>query len=131
MEIGLVTFLVKDYDEAVAFFCDCLGFDLLEDVKLSDDKRWVRVAPQGAEAAGAALLLAKASTPGQHQGVGRQAGGRVAYFLYTESFDETYAAFSEKGVRFCETPRQEAYGKVAVFEDLYGNKWDLLEKAKR
>ena len=127
MQLALVTFLVRDYDEAIAFFCGQLGFALVEDTVLSEDKRWVRVAPKGA--AGATLLLAKAATPEQDAAVGRQTGGRVGFFLNTDDFDATYDLFVNNNVCFCEAPRMEPYGKVAVFEDLYGNLWDLIEPA--
>lgn len=127
MQLALVTYLVRDYDEAVAFFCGQLGFALIEDTVMSQDKRWVRVSPKGD--AGATLLLAKAATPEQQAAIGRQAGGRVAFFLNTDDFDETHALFVKNNVRFREAPRMEAYGKVAVFEDLYGNPWDLIEPA--
>ena len=127
MQLALVTFLVRDYDEAIAFFCGQLGFALVEDTVLSEDKRWVRVAPKGA--AGATLLLAKAATPEQDAAVGRQAGGRVGFFLSTDDFDATYDLFVNNNVCFREAPRMEPYGKVAVFEDLYGNLWDLIEPA--
>ena len=127
MQLALVTFLVRDYDEAIAFFCGQLGFALIEDTVLSEDKRWVRVAPKGA--AGATLLLAKAATPEQDAAIGRQTGGRVGFFLNTDDFDATYGLFLKNNVRFQEAPRMEPYGKVAVFEDLYGNLWDLIEPA--
>lgn len=128
MQLALATFLVRDYDEAIAFFCGQLGFELIEDTVLSDEKRWVCVAPQGAKGAGGTLLLAKVSTPEQEAVVGRQTGGRVGFFLHTDDFDETYALFHKNNVHFCEEPRSEPYGKVVVFEDLYGNKWDLIEQ---
>jgi catechol 2,3-dioxygenase-like lactoylglutathione lyase family enzyme len=121
--IGAVTLLVRDYDEAIAFYVGALGFELLEDMALSAHKRWVRVAPQGG---GVALLLAKASTPEQVARIGDQTGGRVGFFLHTDDFARDLAAFLAKGVRFLEEPRSESYGKVAVFCDLYGNKWDLI-----
>ena len=127
MQLALVTFLVRDYDEAIAFFCGQLGFALVEDTVLSEDKRWVRVAPKGA--AGATLLLAKAATPEQDGAIGRQTGGRVGFFLNTDDFDATYGLFLKNNVRFREAPRIEPYGRVAVFEDLYGNLWDLIEPA--
>lgn len=127
MQLALVTFLVRDYDEAIAFFCGQLGFALVEDTVLSEDKRWLRVAPKGA--AGATLLLAKAATLEQDAAVGRQTGGRVGFFLNTDDFDATYGLFLKNNVRFREAPRMEPYGKVAVFEDLYGNLWDLIEPA--
>jgi catechol 2,3-dioxygenase-like lactoylglutathione lyase family enzyme len=120
-----VSLLVRDYDEAVAFFTGALGFHLREDTPLGGGKRWVVVAPEG----GAALLLARAATPEQEAAVGRQAGGRVGFFLHTDDFQRDYHAFRARGVRFREAPRKEAYGTVAVFEDLYGNSWDLLQPA--
>ncbi|MBT9447404.1 MAG: VOC family protein [Hyphomonadaceae bacterium] len=121
--IGAFTLLVRDYDEAIAFYVGALGFTLLEDTALSADKRWVRVAPNGG---GVALLLAKASTPEQIARIGDQTGGRVGFFLHTDDFARDHAAFVAKGVRFLEEPRSESYGKVAVFSDLYGAKWDLI-----
>ena len=124
LRIATLSLVVRDYDEAVSFYVDKLGFDLLEDTRLSDTKRWVRVAPKGA---GAALLLARADGARQSDAIGKQAGGRVFLFLETDNFEETYQAFRQNGVSFCETPRDETYGKVVVFEDLYGNRWDLIE----
>lgn len=121
--IGAVTLLVRDYDEAIAFFVGALGFDLLEDAELNALKRWVRVAPKGG---GVALLLAKASTPEQVARIGDQTGGRVGFFLHTDDFGRDHAAFVANGVAFLEAPRKENYGRVAVFADLYGNKWDLI-----
>ena len=121
--LGSVTFLVRDYDEAIAWFTGVLGFVLIEDAALDEGKRWVRVAPS---ADGAALLLARASTPEQAAAVGRQGGGRVFLFLHTDDFARDHALYSARGVRFIEAPRREAYGEVAVFEDVYGNRWDLL-----
>jgi catechol 2,3-dioxygenase-like lactoylglutathione lyase family enzyme len=122
--ISAITLLVADYNAAIAFFVDSLGFALIEDTTLSEDKRWVRVAPKGG---GVCLLLAKASTPEQIARIGDQTGGRVGFFLHTENFDVDYAAMSAKGVRFREAPRTESYGKVVVFEDCSGNVWDLIE----
>lgn len=122
-----VTFLVRDYDEAIEFFTEKLGFKLIEDTALGDGKRWVLVSPQGA--AGTNLLLAKAATPEQVARIGDQAGGRVFLFLYTDDFRRDHRAMQSRRVKFLETPREEAYGTVAVFEDLYGNKWDLLQPA--
>ncbi len=121
--LALSTFLVRDYDEAIAFFVQKLGFALIEDSPREDGKRWVVVAPGGA----AALLLAKAVGERQTSRIGDQAGGRVSFFLYTDDFSRDHRAMAEKGVRFVETPRKEPYGTVAVFEDLYGNRWDLLQ----
>ena len=123
--IGNVTFLIRDYDEAIAFFTRALRFDLLEDSPMGDGKRWVRVAPPGSS--GPALLLARASTPEQEAQIGNQAGGRVFLFLQTDDFQRDYTEMVERGVKFFEEPRTEAYGTVAVFADLYGNKWDLLQ----
>jgi catechol 2,3-dioxygenase-like lactoylglutathione lyase family enzyme len=116
---------VHDYDEALAFFVGRLGFRVLEDTPLTPTKRWVVVAPDGAR--DAALLLARAVGPEQQAAVGRQGGGRVFLFLHTDDFARDYAAFQARGVRFVEAPRVEAYGRVVVFEDLYGNRWDLIE----
>ncbi len=124
-QIGAVTFLVRDYDEAIAFFTQALRFSLVEDSALGDGKRWVLVAPPGG--AGVRLLLARAANPEQLAAVGRQAGGRVFLFLHTDDFARDHQAMKQHGVRFAEEPRHEAYGTVAVFEDLYGNKWDLLQ----
>ncbi|HQV30413.1 MAG TPA: VOC family protein [Calditrichia bacterium] len=124
--IGAVTFVVRDYDEAIAYFRDKLFFELREDTPLEPGKRWVLVAPQGGGQN--ALLLAKAATESQVAAVGKQTGGRVAFFLHTDSFYRDYERMSSAGVNFLEKPRHESYGIVAVFEDLYGNKWDLVEK---
>ena len=124
--LAAVTLVVRDYDEAIAWFTRVLGYTLLEDTPLNDTKRWVRVAPsQG----GTALLLAKAANDGQSAHVGDQTGGRVAFFLDTDDFARDHAAFLSRGVTFVEPPRDEAYGKVAVFTDLYGNRWDLVERS--
>ncbi|UNK50931.1 VOC family protein [Lysobacter sp. S4-A87] len=122
--IANVTLVVRDYDEAIAFYTGALGFALLDDIDLGDGKRWVRVAPQGAQTA---LLLAQASDDSQRAHVGNQTGGRVGFFLHTDDFLRDHAAMLAHGVTFLEAPRFEAYGTVAVFEDLYGNRWDLLE----
>jgi catechol 2,3-dioxygenase-like lactoylglutathione lyase family enzyme len=124
MKIATLSYLVRDYDEAISWFVGVLGFELVEDTAISDAKRWVVVAPRGA--AGGALLLAKAADDAQRAAIGRQAGGRVFLFLETGDFDRDFAAMRERGVRFLEEPRSESYGKVAVFEDLYGTKWDLI-----
>jgi catechol 2,3-dioxygenase-like lactoylglutathione lyase family enzyme len=123
--IGSITLLVRDYDEAIAYYTHALGFELLEDTPLGNGKRWVRVAPAGTNET--ALLLAQASTQEQAAQVGSQAGGRVGFFLHTDDFHSDHAAMTARGVRFLEAPRSEPYGTVAVFEDLYGNRWDLLE----
>jgi catechol 2,3-dioxygenase-like lactoylglutathione lyase family enzyme len=125
--LATVTYVVHDYDEAIAWFTKALGFQLLEDVDQGEGKRWVVVAPPSAK--GAKLLLAKAATAEQEKAIGNAAGGRVAFFLHTDGFDADHAQMLAAGVRFRETPRSEAYGKVAVFEDLYGNGWDLIGPA--
>ena len=122
--LAMLALVVRDYDEAIAWYTGVLGFDLLEDTALGGGKRWVRVAPRGG--AGAALLLARATTPAQEAAIGAQAGGRVFLFLETDDFARDHAAFTAGGARFVEAPRHEAYGTVAVFEDLYGNRWDLV-----
>ena len=123
--LGQLTFLVHDYDDAIGFFVDALGFTLLEDADLGNGKRWVRVAPAGATETG--LLLARAVDDAQRAAVGRQGGGRVAFFLHTDDFARDHARMTAAGVRFREPPRAEPYGTVAVFDDLYGNGWDLIQ----
>lgn len=125
LSLGAVTLLVRDYDEAIAWYVDRAGFVLVEDTDLGAGKRWVTVAPS---TDGPRLLLARASGPEQEARVGDQTGGRVMLFLHTDAFDADHARMMAAGVRFLEEPRREPYGSVAVFEDLYGNKWDLLEK---
>jgi catechol 2,3-dioxygenase-like lactoylglutathione lyase family enzyme len=122
--IGAVTLLVQDYDEAIAFYGGSLGFTVVEDASLGGGKRWVLLAP--GDSGGARILLAKAKNDEEKAAVGRQAGGRVFLFLHTDDFARDHAEMLRRGVKFCEEPRQEEYGTVAVFEDLYGNKWDLL-----
>lgn len=120
-----VALVVRDYDEAIEYYTRALGFQLLEDVSMGA-KRWVRVAPSGSD--GLALLLARAATPEQERRIGNQTGGRVFLFLETDDFPRDHAAFTRRGVKFLEPPRDEPYGTVAVFEDLYGNKWDLIQR---
>ena len=117
--------LVRDYDEAIAYYVDVLGFVLDEDRDMGGGKRWVRVTPQGS--AGASFLLARASSEAQAARVGDQTGGRVFLFLHTDDFAGDYERYKARGVRFVEEPRHEAYGSVVVFEDLYGNRWDLIQ----
>lgn len=126
MHLGALSLLVADYDAAIAWFTGSLGFSLVEDTDIGGGKRWVKVAPPGGQTA---MILAKASTPDQAAQIGRQGGGRVWLFLHTDDFARDHAAMSAAGVRFLETPRSEAYGQVAVFEDLCGNRWDLIETA--
>jgi catechol 2,3-dioxygenase-like lactoylglutathione lyase family enzyme len=120
-----VAFLVREYDEAISWFKECLRFQLLEDLDMGGGKRWVVVGPAGHEQP--SLLLARAATPEQAQAVGHQSGGRVFLFLHTDSFSRDYEHMKSCGVTFTEEPRDEPYGKVVVFKDLYGNKWDLIE----
>ena len=126
MHLGAISLLVADYDAAIAWFTGALGFDLVEDTDMGGGKRWVKVAPSSGQTA---MILAKASTPDQVAQIGKQGGGRVWLFLNTADFARDHAAMSGAGVRFLEEPRHEAYGWVAVFEDLSGNRWDLIETA--
>ncbi len=122
--IALTTLVVADYDEAIAWYTGALGFSLLQDID-QGDKRWVVVGPADGNAA--ALLLARASNDEQRARIGNQTGGRVGFFLNTDDFWRDHAAMTARGVTFLETPRDEVYATVAVFRDLYGNTWDLLE----
>jgi catechol 2,3-dioxygenase-like lactoylglutathione lyase family enzyme len=122
--IATVALLVRDYDEAIGFYRDRLGFSVIEDVPLGRGKRWVVVAPPGSSAR---LLLARAEGDAQEARIGDQTGGRVGFFLETDDFVRDHAAFTSRGVTFLEAPRHEPYGTVAVFADLYGNRWDLIE----
>jgi catechol 2,3-dioxygenase-like lactoylglutathione lyase family enzyme len=126
--LAAIALVVPDYDEAIAFYVGTLGFDLIEDTRLSDTKRWVLVAPPGSKET--RLLLAKADGAEQKTRIGNQAGGRVFLFLHTDDFQRDYAALRDKGVRFLEQPRHESYGTVAVFVDPYGNKWDLIQPVR-
>ena len=128
--IGLVTLVVRDYDEALAFYRDKLGFTVAEDTDLGGGKRWLVVGPAETDAGGCRLLLAQASNDAQADRAGDQTGGRVGFFLETDDFERDLAAFSAAGVRFLGPPRHEPYGTVAVFADLYGNTWDLIEHAR-
>jgi catechol 2,3-dioxygenase-like lactoylglutathione lyase family enzyme len=123
--IAAVALVVREYDEAIAFFTDALRFALVEDTPLGGEKRWVVVAPP---ASGTSVLLARAATDEQRAAIGNQTGGRVFLFLHTDDFAGDYAHMRSRGVRFVEEPRREAYGQVVVFLDLYGNKWDLVER---
>lgn len=123
-QLAQIALLVDDYDRAIDYYVGVLGFELIEDSLLGEDgKRWVRVAPEGG---GSGLLLAQAKTPEQRASVGDQCGGRVFLFLHTDDFQNDYAAYHAAGVRFEESPRHEPYGDVAVFRDIYGNRWDLV-----
>lgn len=126
--LAMVTIVVPDYDEAVRFYVDVLGFELREDTALAGGKRWVVVAPSGGQ--GAALLLARAATADQRARIGDQTGGRVAFFLHTDSFAADLDRMRRAGVHFVEEPRSEEYGRVVVFEDGYGNRWDLVERTE-
>lgn len=122
--ISLAALLVDDYDKAIAFYVGKLGFELREDTPLTADKRWVVVAPRGSANG---LLLARAADDRQRRAIGDQSGGRVFLFLETDDFARDHLAYRQQGIRFMESPRHEPYGIVAVFEDLYGNRWDLIE----
>jgi catechol 2,3-dioxygenase-like lactoylglutathione lyase family enzyme len=126
--LGYVALVVRNYDEAIAFFTNSLGFELIEDTDLGEGKRWVLVAPPGSR--GTNLLLARAATPEQASRIGNQTGGRVFLFLHTDDFWRDYRQMADRGIKFRRPPREESYGTVAVFEDLYGNLWDLLELKK-
>jgi catechol 2,3-dioxygenase-like lactoylglutathione lyase family enzyme len=126
--IAHITLVVKDYDEAIQFYTERLGFNLIEDTRLSEDKRWVLVAPPGATEC--SLLLAKADNEQQASRIGNQAGGRVFLFLFTDDLWRDYNNMVAKNIHFIRPPQQQEYGTVAVFEDLYGNQWDLLEPNK-
>ena len=124
--IATISLVVRDYDEALAFYVGTLGFTLIEDTFIpAEDKRWVTVAPPGST--GPLLLLARAVGEEQSSRIGNQTGGRVFLFLYTDDFWRDYAAYRSKGVVFVREPKEESYGTVAVFEDIYGNLWDLLQ----
>ncbi|QNK02058.1 VOC family protein [Dyella telluris] len=123
--IGSIALVVADYDEAIDWYTRVLGFTLVEDTDMGGGKRWVVVAPPGSSET--RLLLAKATNAGQSSRVGDQTGGRVFLLLHTDDFWRDYRRMDAAGVTFCEAPRDEAYGTVVVFQDLYGNKWDLLQ----
>jgi catechol 2,3-dioxygenase-like lactoylglutathione lyase family enzyme len=122
--IGAVSLVVRDYDEAISFYTGKLRFRLVVDAPLGEGRRWVLLAPPGSSET--RLLLAKAKNDEELASVGRQSGGRVFLFLHTDDFTRDHLEMSRRGVKFNEEPRQETYGTVAVFEDLYGNKWDLI-----
>lgn len=124
--ISAISLIVPDYDQAISFYVGLLGFDLIEDTEISEDKRWVLVAPAGSTET--RLLLAKASNEAQEEVIGEQAGGRVFLFLETYDFDEDLALMERAGIDIVEEPRVESYGKVVVFRDPFGNKWDLIER---
>ena len=124
LALSAVTLVVPDYDAAIAFYAEGLGFEVRADLPQGPGKRWVLVAPPGGSTA---LLLARAATEAQRSAMGNQTGGRVAFFLHTDDFDADHARMLAAGVTFLEAPRHEPYATVAVFEDLYGNRWDLLQ----
>ncbi|MFH9401237.1 VOC family protein [Streptomyces sp. NPDC017638] len=126
--VALVTLVVHDYDEAIRFYTEALGFRLAEDAPRPDGSRWVVVEP-GGDGNGTGLLLARAKDTGQRARVGDQTGARVGFFLHTDDFARDHARMTAAGVTFLEEPRHEPYGTVAVFQDLYGNRWDLLQPA--
>jgi lactoylglutathione lyase len=126
--ITALTLVVRDYDEAINYFSEALRFELLEDTDMGGGKRWVVVAPRQSQ--GASLLLAKAANAEQEAAIGNQTGGRVFLFLHTHDFEEDYGHMKAYGVEFTEEPRNEVFGKVVVFKDLYGNKWDLVQPLK-
>lgn len=120
----MITIVVDDYDIAISHYVNELGFTLIEDTELTPEKRWVVIAPGDT---GGKILLAKAANEAQVAAIGNSTGGRVGFFLYTNSFQETYQLFLLRGIEFMETPRNESFGQVIVFKDKYGNKWDLIE----
>lgn len=125
MRIAHFSLVVREYDEAIAWFTGKLGFRVVEDTRLTDTKRWVLVSPPGD--GHTSIVLGRAVGAAQLAAVGNQTGGRVAFFLQTDDFDRDHRAFRARGVEFMESPRTEEYGTVAVFRDLYGNRWDLIE----
>jgi catechol 2,3-dioxygenase-like lactoylglutathione lyase family enzyme len=125
LKITHLTIVVANYDEAIAFYTEKLGFVLIEDTPLNESKRWVLIAPDAT--ASCQILLAKAINDEQKSRIGNQTGGRVSFFLETDNFEETYLKMNQNGIIFNEKPRNEIYGKVVVFQDLYGNLWDLIE----
>ena len=125
LTLGMITILIDDYDAAISHYVNEVGFTLLEDTVLTPEKRWVVIAPGNK---GGKILLAKAANEAQMAAIGNSTGGRVGFFLYTDSFQETYQLFISRGIEFTETPRNEPFGQVVVFKDKYGNKWDLIEE---
>ena len=121
----MIAIVVDEYDSAISHYVNDLGFTLIENKEMTPEKRWVVVSP-GQD--GSKILLAKAANENQKAAIGNSTGGRVGFFLYTTNFSETYEAYKSRGIEFLETPRQETYGRVVVFKDKYGNKWDLIEK---
>ena len=126
--LSAISLVVPDYDTAIAYYVGVLNFTLCEDTAMSEEKRWVVVAPPGSGDHGCRLVLAKAKTDSQKAAIGNQTGGRVFLFLTTDDFDRDHAQMLERGVQFIESPRLEAFGKVAVFKDPFGNLWDFIER---
>lgn len=124
-KIAAINLLVDDYDKAKDFYVNCLGFELKQDIKISEQKRWVEVCPKGASET--SIILSKATNEMQKTQIGNQCGGKVLMIIFTDNFERDYKNYSSSGVKFNEEPRYETYGTVAVFEDLYGNKFDLLQ----
>jgi len=124
LSLGMITIVVDNYDVAISHYVGELGFTLVEDTILNPEKRWVVVAPGDA---GGKILLAKAANEAQKAAIGNSTGGRVGFFMYTTNFTETYEIYKSRGIEFTENPRQESFGRVVVFKDKYGNKWDLIE----
>ena len=124
--LGMIAIVVDNYDSAINHYVNDLGFTLIEDTAMSSEKRWVVIAPS---ADGARILIAQASNVQQSAAIGNSTGGRVGFFLYTDNFEETYQSYQARGIEFTETPRNESFGQVVVFKDLYGNKWDLIESS--
>jgi len=123
--LGMIAIVIDEYDRAISHYVNDLGFTLIEDTPLSTDKRWVVVAPSEN---GARILLARASNENQRDAIGNSTGGRVGFFLYASNFAQTFQNYKSNGIEFIEAPRQEVYGQVVVFKDMYGNKWDLIEQ---
>jgi catechol 2,3-dioxygenase-like lactoylglutathione lyase family enzyme len=123
--LAAIALVIPDYDEAIAYYTQVLGFELIEDSPREPGKRWVLVAPPGSK--GTQLLLARAATPAQRERIGDQTGGRVFLFLHTDDFWRDHAAYAARGVEFAEAPREESYATVVVFKDRYGNRWDLIQ----
>ncbi|CAB4716992.1 MAG: VOC family protein [Actinobacteria bacterium] len=123
--LGMIAIVVDDYDSAISHYINDLDFTLIEDTVLSEEKRWVVVAPSQE---GARILLARAANEQQRAAIGNSTGGRVGFFLYTKDFLNTYESYRLRGVEFVESPRQETFGQVVVFKDKYGNMWDLIEE---
>lgn len=123
--LAAIALVIPDYDEAIAYYTQILGFELIEDSPREPGKRWVLVAPPGSK--GTQLLLARAATPAQRERIGDQTGGRVFLFLHTDDFWRDHAAYTARGVEFVEVPREESYATVVVFKDRYGNRWDLIQ----